>query len=71
MDARTRKIIESETDPRILQALLADAVAHIEKQKVFINELQAAKLKKDQATLEQRRNNAQRALSDYVGGLEL
>lgn len=52
MDARTRKIIESETDPRILQALLADAVAHIEKQKVFINELQAAKLKKDQSAFE-------------------
>jgi transposase len=52
MDARTKKIIESETDPRILQVLLDDAVAHIEKQKALINELQAAKLKKDQSSFE-------------------
>jgi transposase len=43
MDARTRKIIEEQKDPRILQALLSQALEHIEMQKGMIDKLQAAK----------------------------
>lgn len=40
MDERTRRIIESEKDPRILQALLSQALEFIEQQKVLVTRLQ-------------------------------
>lgn len=43
MDARTKQIIEQQTDPRLLRALLADALEHIDRQRELIEKLQAAK----------------------------
>nr|BFD65151.1 hypothetical protein HAGR004_01730 [Bdellovibrio sp. HAGR004]BFD65310.1 hypothetical protein HAGR004_03320 [Bdellovibrio sp. HAGR004]BFD65899.1 hypothetical protein HAGR004_09210 [Bdellovibrio sp. HAGR004]BFD66580.1 hypothetical protein HAGR004_16020 [Bdellovibrio sp. HAGR004]BFD67013.1 hypothetical protein HAGR004_20350 [Bdellovibrio sp. HAGR004] len=40
MDERTRKIIESEKDPRILQALLSQALEFIAQQKLLVAKLQ-------------------------------
>lgn len=48
MDERTRKIIESENDPKILKALLYQAVEHIEKQKELIDTTLAEQARKDQ-----------------------
>lgn len=50
MDERTKKILEAENDPRILRALLGQAIEHIEGQKKIISQLEADKLKKDQST---------------------
>jgi hypothetical protein len=49
MDARTRKIIEEQKDPRILQALLTQAIEFIEMQKGVIEEIQAANAQKAQS----------------------
>jgi transposase len=49
MDARTRKIIEEQKDPRILQALLSQAIEFIEMQKGVIEEIQAANAQKAQS----------------------
>lgn len=40
MDERTRRIIEGEKDPRILQALLSQALEFIEQQKTLVTKLQ-------------------------------
>ena len=40
MDERTRRILEQEKDPRILQALLAQALDFIDQQKVLITKIQ-------------------------------
>ena len=40
MDERTRRILEQEKDPRILQALLAQALEFIDQQKVLITKIQ-------------------------------
>lgn len=42
MDALTRKIIEEQQDPRILQTLLSQALEFIEMQEGVIEEIQAA-----------------------------
>lgn len=49
MDQRTKQIIESQTDPRLLRALLADALEHIDKQRELIDKLQAAQAEAAQA----------------------
>lgn len=48
MDERTRQIIESEKDPRVLRALIASMAEHIESQKNLISKLEAENAKKDQ-----------------------
>ena len=48
MDERTRKIIESENDPRIIKALLLQAVEHIQNQNALIQKLEAEKAQKEQ-----------------------
>lgn len=40
MDERNRRLIESEKDPRILQALLSQALEFIEQQKLVVTKLQ-------------------------------
>lgn len=52
MDERTRRIIESEKDPRILQALLSQALEFIEHQKLVV-----AKLQEEQALSQQSKFN--------------
>lgn len=49
MDERTRKIIEAEKDPRVLQALIGQMAEFIDGQKKYIANLEAEKLKKDQS----------------------
>lgn len=48
MDERTRKIIESGNDPRILKALLLQATEHIQSQNILIQKLETEKAQKDQ-----------------------
>lgn len=48
MDERSRKIIEQECDPRILRALLASAVEHIDRQRELIENLQKAQAEEAQ-----------------------
>lgn len=48
MDARTRQILESEKDPRILRALIADLVEHNSKLKGRIEEIERHNAEKDQ-----------------------
>ncbi len=52
MDERTRRIVESEKDPRILQALLSQALEFIEQQKALV-----AKLQEEQALSQQSKFN--------------
>lgn len=52
MDERTRRIIESEKDPRILQALLTQALEFIDQQKALV-----AKLQEEQALSAQSKFN--------------
>jgi transposase len=49
MDERSRKIIEQESDPRILRALLASAVEHIDRQRELIENLQKAQAEEAQS----------------------
>lgn len=49
MDARSKKILEQEKDPRILHALIASMAEDIKRQRVLIESLQAAKALEEQA----------------------
>jgi transposase len=49
MDDRTKRLIESENDPRILRALLSQAIDHIEGQKKLITKLEEEKAQKEQS----------------------
>lgn len=49
MDERSRRIIEQQTDPKLLRALLADALEHIDRQQEIIGKLQAAQAEAAQA----------------------
>ncbi len=48
IDKRTKKIIKSENNPEVLQALLLQAMEHINYQKELIAKVEAEKLLKDQ-----------------------
>lgn len=48
LDQRTRQVIESENDPRVLKALALSMAAHIENQKSLISRLEAEKAQKEQ-----------------------
>jgi transposase len=50
MDQRTKQIIESEKDPRILRALIGQMADFIESQKNLIVQLEAEKLAKEQSS---------------------
>lgn len=48
MDDRTRRIIESEKDPRVLKALIASMAEHIQDQNALIQKLEAENAQRDQ-----------------------
>lgn len=48
VDSRTKKIIKSEKNPEILQALLLQAMEHINQQKELITKIEAEKALRDQ-----------------------
>jgi transposase len=64
MDKRTKRILDGENDPRILRALLSEALEHIERQKGIIQKIELERLEKAQSefALEERVKLLRRAL---------